>query len=198
MHRHQFSPPSNHFFEVLPCTFFRIFLGILQERLPFSTTITITPRAPSLAHLLHFFDKYSLLYFLDTYSLPTSSLNHKTLCIVINFLLLQTISLKSILVHFLEFSWVSHKRGYPVIYSFDEIYALSLGFKNCSCFSEVLFSYLFSSLIVPNSTILEYFEFSFSSSVILLSLFCSSNPSVASRLTFFLYFVVLFLLLFLV
>ena len=93
---------------------------------------------------------WRFLYFLlfhHTYSLFMSSMEwHRQTawCIIINFLVLCSICLRSSLVHFnSSWSWVCYKANYQDIHTFDEISAVEVSFEKSSSSSAVLF-FLFS------------------------------------------------------
>ena len=83
---------------------------------------------------------------------------------------------------FQEWSRVSYKRAKPSVYLFNEIPTVELGFQKLSRSSEILFCDFFFHvrllLMVFAFNILKYLKVSFCSSVLILSWFGNSVPSV--------------------
>ena len=82
--------------------------------------------------------------FLNTYSLPMSSLRCKAFCIIIMFSCSLVHLLKFFLPSLQEWSRVAYEKDSPGIYSFDGIYCLVVWFRIVFSFSwSILFSFSF-------------------------------------------------------
>ena len=126
--------------------------------------------------------------FLDTFNLSKSSLGYNALCTIISFLILWSICLSSSLVHF--------KKG-PEYLTRDtaQVFIPLIRFRLDSFVSSsvlVLLRYLFwifpfisTCLMVSASKMPKYLLVSFSPSILILSWFVSSIPSVRSCLPLF-------------
>ena len=110
--------------------------------------------------------------FLDTYSVLTSSLRRKALCMVISFLVLWSICLRSSLVHFKNGPGYLTRRSARVfipfirylLYSFVSSIVLVL-----LKYSFLIFSFISTCLMVSAFNISKYLNVSFSSSVLIFS-----------------------------
>ena len=126
--------------------------------------------------------------FLDTYSLSTPSLGCDALCMVISFLVLLSICLRSSLVHSKNASEYLTRGTAQVfiplirflLHSF-----VSSRFLVFVRYSFLIFSFISTCFMVSASKMPKYFYVSFSSSVLILSRFGSSIPPVRCRLPLF-------------
>ena len=115
--------------------------------------------------------------FLDTYSMSTLSPTCSALCIVISFLVLWSTCLNSSLVQFTK------GRKYPTSGT-AQVFTPFIRFLLHSFVSWV-FSFISSWLIKPDSNMPKYLYVSFSRTVLILSSFGSSIPSIRCRLSRF-------------
>ena len=127
-------------------------------------------------------------YFLDTYSLSTSSLGCNALCRVISFLVLWSIWFSYSLVHFkkgLEYLTRGTARVFNPLISFLLLSFVSNSSLVILRYSFLVYSFFSTCLPVSASMMLKYLYASFSLSVLLLSWLGSSIPSVRCCLPFF-------------
>ena len=118
--------------------------------------------------------------FLGTYSLSSSSLGCKALCIVISFLVLWSICISSSLVHLRkspEYLTSSTAQVFISLIRFLLLSFVSSSFLVLLRYSFWFFSFISTCLMVSASKILKYLKVSFSASVFILSWFGSSIPS---------------------
>ena len=126
--------------------------------------------------------------FLDTYSLSTLSLGCSALCMVISFLVLWSICLSSSRVHLRKAPEYLSSGTAQV---FIPLMRFLLGsfvwssFRVLLRYSFRIMSFICTCLMVSASKITKYLEVSFSSSVLILSWFGSSIPSVTCRFPLF-------------
>ena len=126
--------------------------------------------------------------FLGTYSLSTSSLGCNALCMVISFLVLWSICLSSSLVHFGK--GPEHLTRSTAQVSIHLIRFLLESFVSSSFlvllrYSFWILSFIPTCLMVSASKFPKYLLVTFSASVLILSWFGSSIPSVLCRLPLF-------------
>ena len=126
--------------------------------------------------------------FLDSYSLSTSSQGCNALCLVISFVVLWSIFLSSSLVHFTKgpdyLTWGTAQVFIPLIRFLQENF-VSSSFLVLLRYSFWILSFISTCLMVSASKIHNYLFISFSPSVLILSWFGSSIPSVLYRLLLF-------------
>ena len=127
-------------------------------------------------------------FFLDTYTLSTSSLGCNALWLVISFLLLCSNCLSSSLVHLKKESRITFERYSPSIYSFDEVSSREFCleyFLVLLKYSFWILSFICTFFMVSASKMTKHLYVSFSPSVLILSWFGSSIPSIRCHLTLF-------------
>ena len=126
--------------------------------------------------------------FLDTYNLSTSSLGCNALCMVISFLVLWSICLSSSLVHLRkdpEYLTRGTAQVFIPLMRFLLENFVSSSFRVLLRYSFRIVSFICTCLMVSASKMPKYSKVSFSSSVLILSWFGSSIPSVICRLPLF-------------